>query len=91
MPRKLWKAMVPYTSLETKKNALVTKPITVNNTIKPTVLNGGRKEHPADREDEGQLRSASLFGAHPAPDPGRGEVLTARKMLYGIKRRVESR
>src|SRR5215217_6820528 len=41
MPRKLWKAMVPYTSLETKKNRLVRSPITVRNTTKPIVLNGG--------------------------------------------------
>ena len=59
--------------------------------LRAVAVSFGRWEHPADREDQDQLRSASLLGAHPAPDSGEGEVLTARKMLYGIKRRVESR
>ena len=41
MPRKLWNAMVPYTSLETKKNALVTYPIADRSTTNPIVSNSG--------------------------------------------------
>lgn len=41
IPRKLWNAMVPYTSLEAKKNALVRSPITLKNTTVPTLLKGG--------------------------------------------------